>query len=124
MPTFRQIFATGLLTLGMAATCSVLAADIQESPVPGHHAKVFGGNFKCSVCHETELPVERPSSKACIGCHGTMDKIATPPNQFDKFPHASPHYGDSLECTVCHAEHKPSRALCNDCHVVKWNNLR
>ena len=33
-------------------------------------------------------------------------------------PHAS------LDCTTCHAEHKASRALCNDCHVVEWTNFK
>ena len=51
-----------------------------------------------------------PSDKACIGCHGTMDKIPTKPNAFDKFPHASAHYGNTLECTTC--------------HVVEWTNFR
>ena len=88
------------------------------------HMKAFGGEAACAACHGTALPTSRPSDKACIGCHGTMDKIPTKPNAFDTFPHASAHYGNTLECTTCHAEHKASKALCNDCHVVEWMNFR
>ena len=49
-------------------------------------------------------------------------KIATKPNKFEKFPHASEHYGNTVECTVCHSEHKASWALCNECHVVEFPN--
>lgn len=35
-----------------------------------------------------------------------MSKIPTQPNKYGKFPRAPVHYGDTLECTVCHAEHK------------------
>lgn len=36
----------------------------------------------------------------------------------------SDHYGNTVECTVCHSEHKASRALCNECHVVEFPNLK
>ncbi len=118
----------GLAALGCilsaAFACGILAAaQVGGVPMSEHHAKAFGANLQCSMCHGTALPVEPPSDKACIACHGTMDKIATKPNKFDKFPHASAHYGNTLECTTCHAEHKPSRAICNDCHVVEWQNF-
>ncbi len=99
------------------------AAEINGIPMTDHHARAFGSEMRCETCHETKTPTDRPSDKACVKCHGSMDKIPTPPNKFDKFPHASPHYGDTLDCTICHSEHKPSRALCNDCHIVQWKNF-
>ena len=85
---------------------------------------VLGDKATCAVCHGPGTPESRPSDTACIGCRGAMDKIPTKPNRFDKFPHASAHYGNTLECTTCHAEHKPSKALCNDCHNVEWTNFK
>lgn len=103
------------------AVSSAAAADVPMKPF---HEKMMGSALKCETCHETALPAERPTDKACIKCHGTMDKIATKPNKYDKFPHASPHYGNTVECTACHFEHKASRAICNDCHVVVFPNLK
>ena len=113
-----------LLAMGVCAAfalTSAHAATLAGVPMKDHHAKLMQ---TCETCHGTATPTERPDGKACIGCHGTMDKIPTKPNRFDKFPHASAHYGNTLDCTTCHAEHKASRALCNDCHVVEWTNCK
>lgn len=113
-----------LLVMGVCAAfalTSAHAATLADVPMKDHHAKLMQ---TCETCHGTATPTERPDGKACIGCHGTMDKIPTKPNRFDKFPHASAHYGNTLDCTTCHAEHKASRALCNDCHVVEWTNFK
>ena len=48
-----------------------------------------------------------------------MDKIKLSPNKFEKDAHHSPHYADLLECTTCHAEHRASKNLCADCHILK-----
>ena len=59
------------------------AATLAGVPMKDHHAKLMQ---TCETCHGTATPTERPDGKACIGCHGTMDKIPTKPNRFDKFP--------------------------------------
>lgn len=113
-----------LAGFGLAMTLivsSAQAAALAGVPMKEHHAAIMK---ECSACHGADAPKSRPDDKACIGCHGTMDKIPTKPNKYEKFPHASAHYGSTLECTTCHAEHKPSRALCNDCHVVEFPNLK
>lgn len=122
MNTIRKNLA--LLAMGVCtafALTSAHPATLAGVPMKDHHAKL---TQTCETCHGTATPSERPDGKACIGCHGTMDKIPTKPNRFDKFPHASAHYGNTLDCTTCHAEHKASRALCNDCHVVEWTNFK
>lgn len=113
-----------LCALGLTVSFSLQAASLGGVPMKEHHMKAMGDALTCQMCHGVKLPTERPSDKACIQCHGTMDKIPTKPNRFDKFPHASAHYGNTLDCTTCHSEHKESRALCNDCHVVKFPNLK
>ncbi len=111
-----------LLSLTAAYATS---ADVNGMPFKDHHAKLVGTMMKCDTCHGVAVPTERPAtSDGCIACHGTMDQIPTKPNKFDKKPHASAHYGATLDCSTCHSEHKASRALCNDCHVVKWSNFK
>ncbi|MCL1051310.1 cytochrome c3 family protein [Shewanella abyssi] len=78
----------------------------------------------CKTCHTTKGKFQRPSDTACKDCHGGMSDIPTEPNRFDKNPHASHHYEDLLECTVCHSEHSPSKEVCSRCHIVEFKNLK
>lgn len=113
-----------LLSALMSVVGAVCAGSVNGVPMKDYHIKAFGSALTCEACHETALPKERPTEKACIQCHGTMDKIKTPPNEFNKFPHASDHYGDTVPCTACHAEHKASQDLCSTCHRVKWQSFQ
>ena len=115
---------TAILAFVCAFTGLAVAADVAGVPMKDYHVKAFGSGLKCEMCHQEALPQTKPSDKACIGCHGTMDKIATPANEFDKKPHDSDHYGNTLECTACHAEHKASQDLCGTCHRVKWKKFQ
>lgn len=117
------------LMLVLSAACAVISAQAAAGtlagvPMKDHHLKAFGANAACETCHGVNTPTQRPDSARCVQCHGTMDKIPTKPNQYEKFPHASAHYGNTLDCTICHSEHKASRALCNDCHVVEFPHLK
>lgn len=116
----KMLISTALLGIATLA----YSAELAGVPMKDHHMKIFGSAMKCEMCHQQALPTSKPSDKMCIQCHGTMDKIATKPNPFDKNPHASAHYGNTLECTACHAEHKPSKDLCSNCHRVQWNNFK
>ena len=111
------------LGLGSAA-----AADAQASlagvPVKSYHFKAMGSAMECQTCHGVAVPTERPDGQACLACHGPMSQIKTQPNADDKYPHQSHHYGDLLSCVACHAEHKPSKDLCSNCHKVKFKNLK
>lgn len=100
------------------------AAEVAGVPMKDYHVKAFGGAVQCAVCHETNVPKSRPNDKTCRICHGPMEKIKTPDNPFDKKPHQSAHYADTLECTACHAEHKASKDLCSTCHNVKWTKFQ
>lgn len=96
---------------------SLLFAEIQ-SPIPmkDFHIGAFDGDITCTKCHDEAIPTERPNSKKCIECHGEMSDLAKLTAAHDRNPHASNHYMFNIECATCHAEHKPSKALCNDCH--------
>lgn len=118
-----------IVSLMAAFLFTSLSAYSEESklsgvPIKAHHFEVMGKIGSCETCHGTAVPTERPNAETCIICHGSMDQIPTKANQWDKFPHSSAHYGDTLECTACHAEHKPSRAVCSNCHIVDFPNLK
>lgn len=113
---------TGLF--GVLLAFGVQAASINGVPMKDYHVKAFGNSMQCKMCHNTEVPTARPDDKNCIACHGPMSKIETPKNNFDKKPHQSAHFQDTLECTACHAEHKPSKDLCSTCHKVEWQSFQ
>ncbi len=101
------------------------AAALSGVPIKEHHFKAMGDSLECKTCHLVAMPTARPADdKACISCHGPMGDIKTKKNAYDKYPHQSHHYEDLLQCSACHSEHKPSRALCNDCHKVEFPNLK
>ena len=87
-------------------------------PMSEKHMKAFGGEAACAACQGSALPTSRSSDKACIGCHGTMDKIPTKPNAFDKFPHASAHYGNTLECTASGKRLGPTDPFLKPAHFM------
>ena len=122
----RNMLIVSLLGFFMLASASVFAQQKALSGVPmkPHHFNVLGTNGTCKTCHQVDVPTERPSDMSCVACHGTMDKIPTQANPYDKYPHDSDHYGNTLECTACHAEHKPSQDLCSTCHIVEFPNLK
>lgn len=113
-------FATLSLTLlfGVLASQASMAAN----GFPTKHS--FGINQGCTTCHQEQVPTQAPTSEKCIACHGTMDKIPTPKNKFDKEPHHSAHFGNTMECSTCHAEHKESKDYCSTCHTVEWKSFR
>lgn len=86
----------------------------------------------CTACHTQENAVAGnafvvPDNKACLACHGSYKALAEltkPADPHEPNPHASHHYGENIACTACHAEHKPSKVLCNDCHAFPFKAMR
>lgn len=122
----KKIIKIGLIVaISIASSFSYSAENtLNGVPIKAHHFNLIGQGGSCNTCHDTAVPTERPNSDSCIRCHGTMDEIPTKENKFDKLPHDSAHYKNTLECTACHSEHKPSHAICNDCHIVEFPNLK
>lgn len=93
------------------------------------HHKALGD---CAVCHTQENavagnPFVVPDNKACQACHGSWKDLAEktkPADPHEPNPHASHHYGENMACTACHAEHKESRVMCNDCHGFPFKPMK
>lgn len=112
-------FLLGFVLFGSLSSL-VCSADL--AGVPMKHQMVQ--QMQCATCHGNQGQFAKPQTEKCVACHGLMDKIATKINPMNKQPHQSAHYGDTVDCVVCHAEHKPSKDLCSTCHKVQWNNFR
>ncbi len=121
------MFKSANLLTGLAASALLaLVATSAMANMPTKH------KFDCATCHQQQNAVAGnafvlPPSKTCIQCHGTMEQLAEktkPADPHDPNPHASHHYGPNMECTACHAEHKPSHVACNNCHDFKFKQIR
>lgn len=86
----------------------------------------------CALCHTQENAVAGnafvvPDNKACLACHGSWQDLAEktkPADPHEPNPHKSHHYGENMSCTACHAEHKESRVICNDCHAFPFKPMK
>lgn len=119
-----KIHAFVAAALSSVAIAVFAAAPSAGVPIKPHHANAMGSSLECKTCHEVAVPTQAPTDKACIACHGPIGSIPTKENADHKYPHQSPHYGDLVSCTSCHAEHRPSKAICTDCHIARFPNLK
>ncbi len=118
----KKIVSQGLVTLSLLA----LMSFAQANPTLKHKG------LPCESCHTTANAVAGnamvlPASKTCMDCHGSVEALAkktAPKDPHDPNPHMSHHYGPNAACTSCHAEHTPSKVMCNSCHDFKFKPLK
>ncbi len=86
--------------------------------VTGKHAKE---GITCEDCHKTAEPAAAASQYQCMECHGDMYdgqkvKFKDPVREYNMNPHDS--HESPIDCTKCHASHKPATLYCNTekCH--------
>jgi hypothetical protein len=107
-PLVGTVLLLGLLPLAAGAA----------GPVPGmsadrHKAK----GTSCAGCHGKAKKPTMVEAGTCLTCHGPaaalVEKTAAvkPEN-----PHASPHWGTQIECSVCHRQHEKTVDWCAHCH--------
>lgn len=117
--------ALALSAFGLALATGAQAATGQ---LKDHHKALTD----CAACHTPENAVGGnalvvPDNKGCLACHGSWKDLAEktkPADPHEPNPHASHHYGENMACTACHAEHKESRVLCNDCHAFPFKPMK
>ena len=74
-------------------------------------------DLTCRACHDGNLipdDSETRENKACIKCHGSLDKLASGTREHIN-PHKS-HLGE-IACTACHHGHIASKPYCSNCHT-------
>jgi fumarate reductase flavoprotein subunit len=110
-----------LVTLLVAPLPFFLEAVAQAPTGPGSgHGflidKHIGAGLNCASCHRDAPPPNAPKMTACIGCHGSYQKIAAKTATDQPNPHAS-HLGE-IPCSACHHFHQASEMFCDQCHAL------
>lgn len=108
-----QVFAVAVAVLPLlldSAQAAELGADRHQA-----------AGVKCEACHgpDASKPAT-PDFAVCTGCHKVDELVKKTAKVKPANPHTSPHYGNELECTNCHAMHSPSTDYCAQCHNFKY----
>lgn len=104
--------------LAACTVCLLLFAGAQaQAQKPEMPRTTAHADLACKECHMVAKPVQPPDSKACLTCHGPMDKVVASTAKLPMNPHTSPHWGTDVPCGTCHKEHKPDRNICAYCHT-------
>lgn len=70
----------------------------------------------CVQCHGQNNEITTPDINQCKKCHNADELVEKTKNVKPQNPHVSPHYGNTLECTLCHVQHAEPENYCNQCH--------
>lgn len=104
----KKFFLTLSAVLLMFSTTS-FAADF------GADRHVQKG-VKCEACHGANKEVDYPSIDQCKQCHNPAAVAEKTKNVKPQNPHVSPHYGNELDCALCHIQHQKPANYCAQCH--------
>ena len=86
-----------------------------DGKISGSHLHLLRGVF-CSDCHGEKKIYGLVGTDRCLKCHINGQKVAALTDTLDPNPHDSIHYGQDLDCDLCHHIHKKSEIFCNQCH--------
>ncbi|MCD8339543.1 MAG: cytochrome c3 family protein [Burkholderiales bacterium] len=75
----------------------------------------------CDKCHGANNEIGTPGMDQCVQCHVPEQVAEKTANVKPQNPHSSPHYGNSLDCTLCHAQHSETTNYCASCHDFDFN---
>jgi hypothetical protein len=86
-----------------------------RTKMPGSHVHSLSG-VNCEKCHGKTQKQEAVEMTQCIPCHNPLKLVEKTAKVKPENPHTSPHYGNSLDCNLCHRQHGKSENYCNQCH--------
>lgn len=87
--------------------------------MPGSHTHNLAG-VTCEKCHGKVQKQKAVEMEKCITCHNPAKLVEKTAKVKPENPHTSPHYGDSLDCNLCHHQHGKSENYCNQCHKLDF----
>lgn len=115
----KGYFAATMLLLLAAFSAWGQADGTRPAPTAElHKARGVG----CESCHGQAKEKTFVASDRCLACHGgsaaTLAKktAAVKPEN----PHASPHWGERMDCGVCHRQHEKTVDWCGHCHAFDF----
>lgn len=86
--------------------------------VPLSHTHL-ANDVTCLDCHG-QKPFAFVSTESCRECHGGPEEVSSLTRTKEAFnPHDSPHYGNDMDCDMCHHLHTRSENVCGDCHDLE-----
>ncbi len=83
--------------------------------LPGSHAHNLLG-VSCEQCHGKGQNRQAVEMKQCLACHNPDKLVEKTAKVKPENPHTSPHYGNTLDCNLCHHQHAKSENFCGQCH--------
>ena len=98
-----------LLALACAFALNAQAADYTQN----RHVKM---GVSCEMCHGEKNAVPNPGIDQCKACHNPKEVAEKTKEVKPTNPHVSPHYGNELDCALCHLQHSPTEDYCAECH--------
>ena len=105
-PFFAALLAGSFLFAGASA------ADAAEFGADRHVAR----GVECASCHGKNNEISTPTIDQCTQCYKPEDVAARTKDVKPHNPHVSPHYGNTLDCTLCHMQHAEPENYCDQCH--------
>ena len=101
----------GILLAGVlfAFGTTTFAADFGAD----RHVKA---GVKCAACHGEKNEISDPSIEQCTKCHVPAQVAEKTKGIKPQNPHVSPHYGNELDCVLCHTQHSEPANYCDQCH--------
>jgi hypothetical protein len=109
---------TRAMKMAECADCHAGAEQNLRSRIPLGHIHGLHGTG-CGGCHKDPAKPGQLSTGDCLVCHKSFEVVAGRTATRRPDPHNSPHYGNSVDCDVCHRIHKPSENFCAQCHDWK-----
>ncbi len=105
----RHMMAAFAVTLGLSFALSAQSAEFGAD----RHVKK---GISCEMCHGQKKEIEYPSIDQCVKCHDPKAMEAKTKDVKPRNPHVSPHYGNKLDCALCHLQHATPENYCDQCH--------
>lgn len=94
--------------------------DTLIGKLPGSHLHQLVA-VGCADCHGATDKPEAVEAEKCLSCHGPLAKLVQRTAKVKpENPHHSPHWGDELDCTLCHQQHRKSEDYCAECHRFNY----
>lgn len=103
----------------MITTTLALATVMMSFALPSEAADMMHKHkLECTACHTTGVGQPVPTSQ-CRTCHQAKDfETGVLLKNGEANPHVPLHYdAATLDCALCHREHKASVNYCTACHA-------
>ena len=97
----------------MMACAVITSAQAADKFSENRHVKM---GLTCESCHGANNAIAYPTIDQCKTCHDPLTIAEKTKNVKPRNPHVSPHYGNTLDCALCHLQHSPKENYCDQCH--------